>query len=489
MISYFARLVSALWPAVTDSFPSYNQPLYVPLTESDPEVQNIIDNETWRQYTTLGLTASENLTSLATLQASSSILNSRYSEGTPGDRFYGGMKHIDELEILCQKRALAAFDLDPNLWGVNVQPYSGSTANFAALTAILQPQDRLMGLKLSDGGHITHGHQISATRKLNFSSVYFESRPFTSHPDTGTVDYDNLASRAEEFKPHLIMCGASAYPRDWDYALIRAVANSVDAWVMGDIAHLGGFIAANELNDPFQYCDIVTATTHKSLRGPRGGLIFFRKNHPKALDLEKRINEAVSPICQNGPHNSTIAAIATSLKQVCQPEWKAYAKQVLCNAQVLAKALIGYGYTLLTDGTDTHLIIWDLRPQGLKGSKLQALGDIVGFNLNMTLVPGETAARSPSGVRLGTCLLTTRNMKESDIRTVAKFLHRAVELSLRLQEEAGSKLLKDFKRVATDPNGRNYGEVQKLSQEIQAFAMRWPLPGVDVRKLRKPANF
>lgn len=298
------------------------------------------------------------MTSLATMQASSSIFTNRYSEGIPGVRFYGGTEYIDKLETLCQQRALAAFGLDPEVWGVNVQPYSGSVStfflgfkcrdlfkctaldrqvrtlsivcryggtdelsSFTALTAILRPHDRLMGLRLSDGGHITHGHyvrevlataqvslidtlsQTTPTRKLNVSSVYFESLPYTSLPDKGTVDYDGLAAQAKVFRPRLIICGASAYPRDWDYSTVRDIADSVGAWVMGDIAHLSGLVAAQELNDPFEYCDIVTTTTHKTLRGPRAGLIFFRKNHPKAPDLERRINEAVSPICQNGPHN------------------------------------------------------------------------------------------------------------------------------------------------------------------------------------------
>ncbi|KXN86651.1 Serine hydroxymethyltransferase 4 [Leucoagaricus sp. SymC.cos] len=465
--------------------------LYSPLEELDPEVKELIDQETWRQYTSLELIASENLTSLATMEANGSVLTNKYSEGLPGARYYGGAEYIDKLELLCQRRALAAFNLDPEKWGVNVQPYSGSTANFAAMTALIQPHDRLMGLRLSDGGHITHGHYTSVKRKLNVSSIYFESYPYTVNPETNTVDYDSLASQAKIFRPRLIICGASAYPRDWNYSMIREVADNVGAWVMADIAHVSGLIAAQELNDPFEYCDVVTTTTHKTLRGPRAGLIFFRKSHPRAPDLEKRINEAVSPTCQNGPHNHTIAAVATTLLQVSRPEWRAYARQVMMNAQALAEALQAYGYKFLTDGTDTHLIIWDLRPQNLTGSKVQALCDLLGLAINKTAVPGDTSAVSPHGIRLGTSALTSRDMKEEDIRVVASFLHRAVELAVLLQKEAGNKLLRDFVRVATHQEGSNQGYVQvkQLHQEVRVFAMKWPLPGVDVTKLKEPAGY
>ncbi|KZT70433.1 SHMT-domain-containing protein [Daedalea quercina L-15889] len=481
---------TALIPAVRRtmaSIPDFNKALYAPLAEVDPEVKNIIDKETWRQFSGLELIASENLTSLAVMEANGSILTNKYSEGLPNARYYGGNEWIDELEVLCRKRALEAFHLDPAKWGVNVQPYSGSTANFAALTALLQPQDRLMGLGLPDGGHLTHGY-YTAKKKMTASSIYFQSFPYGLDPTTQLIDYKQLASQAKIFKPQLIICGASAYPRDFDYAALRAVANEHGAFLMADIAHTSGLVAAGELADPFQYCDVVTTTTHKTLRGPRAGLIFFKKDSDKAKDLEKRVNDAVFPACQGGPHNNTIAGIATALKQACSPTWKAYAKQVIANAKTLGTELVGNGYKLQTQGTDNHLVLWDLRPLGLTGSKLEKLCDLVGITINKNAVSGDASAQTPGGIRLGTSALTSRNMLEADMKVVAGFLNRAVQLALVLQKEAGSKLLKDFVRVAvTEEEGKEGAKgVKALRQEVQAFARRWPLPGVDVSTLRRP---
>ncbi|KAI0938521.1 hypothetical protein AcV5_000186 [Taiwanofungus camphoratus] len=471
------------------SIPDFNKQLYAPLAEIDPEVQNIIDKETWRQFSGLELIASENLTSRATMEANGSILTNKYSEGLPAARYYGGNEWIDELEVLCQKRALQAFHLDPAKWGVNVQPYSGSTANFAALTALLQPQDRLMGLGLPDGGHLTHGY-YTAKKKMTASSIYFQSFPYGLDPTTQLINYQGLASQAKIFKPQLVICGASAYPRDWDYKTLRAIADEHGAFLMADIAHTSGLVAAGELADPFQYCDVVTTTTHKTLRGPRAGLIFFRKDNDKAKDLEKRVNDAVFPACQGGPHNNTIAGIATALLQACQPTWKAYAKQVIANARTLGEELVAHGYKLQTSGTDNHLVLWDLRPLGLTGSKLEKLCDLVGITINKNAVSGDASAQVPGGIRLGTSALTSRNMLEADVKVVADFLHRAVQLALVLQKEAGSKLLKDFVRVASvEEDGKQGAKlVRELRREVRAFARRWPVPGIDMTTIKRPAG-
>ncbi|PFH50519.1 hypothetical protein AMATHDRAFT_60940 [Amanita thiersii Skay4041] len=470
--------------------PDYNKVLYAPLAEIDPEVQNIVDKEIWRQFTGLELIASENLTSRATMEANGSILTNKYSEGLPSARYYGGNEYIDELEVLCRKRALEAFNLDPAKWGVNVQPYSGSTANFAALTALIQPNDRLMGLGLPDGGHLTHGY-YTAKKKMTASSIYFQSFPYAITPDTNLVDYDGLAAQAKIFKPRLIICGASAYPRDWDYARLKAIAEKEGAWLMADIAHTSGLIAAQELNNPFEYCDVVSTTTHKTLRGPRAGMIFFKKDTEATKDLEKRVNDAVFPACQGGPHNNTIAAVATALRQVSDPTWRSYAKQVISNARTLASTLMEHGYKLQTGGTDNHLILWDLRPLGLTGSKVEKVCDLMGITINKNAVSGDSSAQVPGGIRLGTAAVTSRDMKEEDIKAIANFLHRAIQVSLVLQKEAGNKLLKDFVRVATtEQEGKvGHGQVKQLRREVREFAMKWPLPGVDVWNLKEPAGF
>ncbi|KAH7882387.1 glycine hydroxymethyltransferase [Phlebopus sp. FC_14] len=479
----------------TANTPAFNKVLYAPLAESDPEVQNIIDKETWRQFTGLELIASENLTSRAAIEANGSILTNKYSEGLPSARYYGGNEYIDELENLCRKRALQAFNLDPAKWGVNVQPYSGSTANFAALTALIQPQDRLMGLGLPDGGHLTHGY-YTAKKKMTASSIYFQSFPYGLDPSTQLIDYKGLAQQAKIFKPRLIICGASAYPRDWDYAALKKTCETEGAYLMADIAHTSGLIAAQQLNNPFDYCDVVTTTTalkecsHKTLRGPRAGLIFFRKDGDNYKDLEKRVNEAVFPACQGGPHNNTIAAIATALLQVSQPEFKEYARQVISNARTLATCLAEHGYKLQTGGTDNHLVLWDLRPLGLTGSKVEKVCDLLGITINKNAVSGDASAQTPGGIRLGTSALTSRNMLEVDIKVVAEFLHRAVQLSLLLQKEAGTKMLKDFVRVATTESEGKEGakKVKELRRDVVEFARKWPLPGADVSTIQRPAG-
>ena len=388
------------------------------LAEKDPDVARIIAAEKHRQYSCLELIASENFTSKAVMQAMGSCMCNKYSEGYPGKRYYGGNEFIDQMETLCQERALAAFGLNPEEWAVNVQPLSGSPANFAVYTALLQPGDRIMGLSLAHGGHLTHGHQTE-TKKISASSVYFESQPYYVREEDGLIDYDALAAQAAEWKPKMLIVGASAYPADYDYKRCREIADSVGAYLMADIAHTSGLVASKLLNQPFEYCDVVTSTTHKSLRGPRSGIIMCRKQHIDA------INFAVFPTLQGGPHNTAIAALAVQLKEVASDEFVEYSKQVIKNAQALAAALMEQGQTLICGGTKNHLVMWDLRPQGLTGSKVEKTLDFIHITTNKNSVVGDKSAVTPGGIRLGTPALTTRGMKEEEMKVIAGFCIKA----------------------------------------------------------------
>ncbi|PNF17301.1 Serine hydroxymethyltransferase, cytosolic [Cryptotermes secundus] len=303
--------------------------------DCDPDLFELIQKEKKRQLHGLEMIASENFTSLPVLQCLSSCLHNKYSEGLPGQRYYGGNEYIDEIEILCQKRALEAFRLDPAEWGVNVQPYSGSPANLAVYTAVVEPHGRIMGLDLPDGGHLSHGF-MTATKKISASSIFFESMPYKVDPNTGLINYDSLAETAKLFKPKLIIAGISCYSRCLDYERFRKIAAENGAYLFSDMAHISGLVAAGVIPSPFEYSDIVSTTTHKTLRGPRGGVIFFRKGvrsvnkagEKVMYDLESKINQAVFPGLQGGPHNNTIAGIATAFLQAKTPEFRNYQEQI-----------------------------------------------------------------------------------------------------------------------------------------------------------------
>ena len=409
-----------------------------------------------------------------------SCLTNKYSEGYPAHRYYGGNEYIDQIEELCKKRALAAYHLDPAKWGVNVQPYSGSPANLAVYTGLLKPGSRMMGLDLPSGGHLTHGYykynpKTGVRKSLSGSSIFFETFPYHVNAETGLVDYDFLEQTAAIYRPQLIICGASAYPREWDYARIRKVADDSNALMMMDMAHISGLVATGEAANPFEYCDIVTTTTHKSLRGPRAGMIFFRKDE---RGFEQKINDAVFPGLQGGPHDHQVAAIATQLKEVATPEFKQYCIQIKKNAKALAQALMDKGYTICTNGTDNHLILWDVRPQGLTGSKIEKVCDLINISLNKNTVHGDRSAQSPGGVRIGTPALTTRGLKEADFAKIADFLERVVKISLDVQAKAGKKLV-DF--VAALPANE---DIPVLAKEVATFATSFPMPGFDTETMK-----
>ena len=415
------------------------------LPQADPELWALMKGEDARQRDSLRLIASENYVSPAVLQASASVLTNKYAEGYPGKRYYEGMDFVDPIETLAIDRAKALFSADH----ANVQPYSGSPANLAVLLALCEPGDVTMGLSLPAGGHLTHGWKVSAT------GIYYNSVQYGVRESDHRIDMDQVRSMAKEHRPKLIWCGHSAYPRELDFAAFAEIANEVGAHLVADIAHIAGLVAGGVHPDPVPHCAVVTTTTHKTLRGPRGGLILCKEEHAKAID------RAVFPGLQGGPHNHTTAAKAVAFKEASTDAFKGYAAQIVANGKALADGMMSRGMSLITGGTDNHLVLVDVTKQGISGRKAARALNRCGIELNANSIPFDPRKPfDPSGLRVGVASLTSRGMKEAQMDTVADFINRAVVEAAAKDGEPDD----DFCR--------------RMADQIREFVAPFPAPGL-----------
>jgi glycine hydroxymethyltransferase len=393
----------------------------------DSKIFNLIEEEKQRQLNGLELIASENFVSEEVMQSMGSVLTNKYAEGLPNKRYYGGCEVVDKIETIAIDRLCKLFGAE---WA-NVQPHSGAQANAAVLLACLNPGDKILGFDLSHGGHLTHGSLV------NFSGKLYDPYFYGVNKETGQVDYDMMEEVAKKEKPKLIICGASAYSRDWDYKRIREIADSVEALILADISHPAGLIAAGLLNNPMEYCHIVTTTTHKTLRGPRGGVIMLGKNFPNPYGLKwsngnpksmaSLLDSAVFPGTQGGPLEHVIAAKAVAFGEALTDNYKVYAKQVIKNASVMSKAFVSKGYSIISGGTDNHSMLIDLRSKGVTGKDAENALVLADITINKNMVPFDT--QSPfitSGIRIGTSAITTRGMKEDEMIKIVELIDMVI---------------------------------------------------------------
>jgi glycine hydroxymethyltransferase len=403
----------------------------------DPKIANLIKKEERRQAETLNLIASENYPSKAVREALSSIFVAKYAEGRPYKRYYGGMQNIDELETLVEERVKKVFKLNPKKWAVNVQPYSGSPANYAILRALLKPGEKILALPLSQGGHLTHGASVSLSGQ-DFKVVnYFLNKE-------GLLDYKEIEKIAKKEKPKLIICGFTAYPRKIDFKKFSQIAQKFGAYLLADISHIAGLIVGGVHPSPFPWADVVMTTTHKTLRGPRGAIIICKK------ELEDKIFKKVFPGLQGGPHEHTICAIGIALKEAMMPQFKKYAVQIVKNAKTLATELKKYNFNLISGGTDNHLVLIDLRSKGITGKPAQELLEKAGIVTNRNTIPYDPRSPyDPSGIRLGTPALTTRGMKEKEMKKIAFWINEVIS---------------------------NPQLVQKIRKEVKNLCKKFPIP-------------
>ena len=409
-----------------------------PLAAADPDIAAQIENEVLRQHEGLEMIASENFVSRAVLEAAGTVFTNKYAEGYPGKRYYGGCEYADVVENIARDRAKQLFGAEH----VNVQPHSGSQANAAAYMALISPGDCVLGLDLAHGGHLTHGH------KLNFSGKLYRIVGYQVRKDTETIDYDALEALAEREKPKMIIGGGSAYPRQFDFPRMRAIADKVGAYFVVDMAHFAGLVAGGAHPSPVPHAHVVTTTTHKTLRGPRSGLILCRQEFAAAID------RSVFPGQQGGPLMHIVAAKAVAFKEALAPEFSAYAHQVVTNAKVLAEAIGAEGYRIISGGTDTHVLLIDVFQKGMLGSEAEsALGE-AGITVNKNAIPYDTnPPMKPSGIRIGTPALTTRGMKEPEMRVIAGWIAQALE------------------------HRSDAGRLRQIRGQVQELAEKFPLYG------------
>jgi len=417
-----------------------HQPPVPHVASEDPEIAELINDEARRQFEKIRLIPSENYVSNAVLEASGTVLTNKYSEGYAGRRYYEGQQFIDPIETLAARRAEALFGVDH----ANVQPYSGSPANLAVYLAFLQPGDTVMGMALPMGGHLTHGWSVSVTGK------WFHSVQYGVRADTGRLDLDQVRDLALAERPKVIFCGGTAIPRTIDFPAFAAIAAEAGALLVADIAHIAGLIAGGAHPSPVGHAGVITTTTHKTLRGPRGAMIMSTAEHASQVD------KAVFPGLQGGPHNHTTAAIAVALREAAQPEFKAYAQQVVANGKALAAALLERGYSLVSGGTDNHLILIDLTPQGIAGKPAAKALDRAGIEVNYNTVPFDPRKPfDPSGIRIGTPAITTRGLGESHMAQVAAWMDEAITAAAKDDEAM----------------------IERIAGEVRDLLAGYPMPG------------
>lgn len=408
------------------------------IEKTDPKIFELIQGEIKRQQEGMELIPSENYASKAVIEALGTVFTNKYSEGYPGKRYYGGQEFTDQVESLAIERAKQLFGAEH----INVQPLSGAPANTAVYFAFLKPGDTVLGMDLTHGGHLTHGHPVTHIAKV-FNFVRYKTTP------DGLIDFHQVRQMAFEHKPKIILAGYTSYTRELEYDKFKQIADEVGALFMMDMAHIAGLVAGKVMKNPVEYCDIVTTTTHKSLRGPRGGMILCKQKYAETID------KAVFPGLQGGPHMNNIAAMAVCFAEALKPEFKEYARQILANAKVLADEMKSIGFKLCFNGTENHMMVIDMTDKGLTGKETQELLDKIGISLNKNVIPDDPrGAMDPSGIRLGTPAITSREMKEPEMKRIAQWISQAVK------------------------NKDNEGKLKELKEQVKDFCLKFPIPSV-----------